>query len=84
MTAAHSAAAACPTSEDREHLLDTAHKLSMAAIHVLNTVQELKNKDKMYGRGGAGGGLEFHVREHQCVCMCCMYVRMCVLVCMFE
>ena len=47
VTAAQSAAAACPTPEDREHLLDTAHKLSIAAVHVLNTVQELKNKDKM-------------------------------------
>ena len=47
VTAAQLAAAACPTPEDQEHLLDTAHKLSIAAVHVLNTVQELKNKDKM-------------------------------------
>ena len=56
VTAAQSAAAAYSTPEDREHLLDTAHKLSIAAVHVLNTVQELKNKDKLYERGGAGLG----------------------------
>ena len=54
--AAQTAAAACPTSEDREHLIDTAHKLSIAAIHVLNTVQELDKKDKMYGMSGAEVG----------------------------
>lgn len=56
VTAAQTAAAACPTSEDQEHLMDTAHKLSIAAIHVLNTVQELDKKDKMYGGVGQGVG----------------------------
>ena len=66
VTATQSAAEDCLTDEDRQHLMDTAHKLSIAAVHVLSTVQEIQDKDKMYGRGGAGLGMEWDL----CVCVC--------------